>query len=393
MEGYGLPVRRLFRARQATSIVALAPLLPLVGLACASPPPPAEVAVLPPPDAAPTPAPASAGAPRPDVDALARAANQSLLPYAQIDPTASLRVDLYTWTTREQVDALAKDRVLLTRDRSPIHGASYVEQVLDARAKQDRLAALLRTKAFARARFAWTAPWATLQGWPGESYGDRLVRVTLKPDAWVVVVRTSLDRLEVRDLDGKSVAADEAVLHPERIAAIYFVHDASRRGAASTKDERLGYREIVLCNESMIASFAVETETEKKAVDDAARAIDALVAYVEAEPSSSVLDVLAWNRTTSESWHLNPPKKPAEPLQMYADALAFPNEHYLPVAERLRALGAALHAIVFDTARGFTHAPNARFVAADARLPVSSSKPPAGTMTKPRRRKYGGGTY
>jgi hypothetical protein len=30
-------------------------------------------------------------------------------------------------------------------------------------------------------RFAWPYPWATLMGWPGETYGDRLLRIELKP--------------------------------------------------------------------------------------------------------------------------------------------------------------------------------------------------------------------
>src|SRR5262245_10859424 len=93
-----------------------------------------------------------------------------------------VRRTLYTWTTAEQIRELQHARRLLVREESPEHGASYLEQVLYALATGgDRIAALLYTTPFAKMRFAWHAPWATRMGWPGEQYGDQLIRVTLKP--------------------------------------------------------------------------------------------------------------------------------------------------------------------------------------------------------------------
>jgi hypothetical protein len=84
------------------------------------------------------------------------------------------RATLYTWTTREQIEELVQGRELLTRTESPVRGSAYYDQVLAERAAQgDPLAQKLRTTAFARARHAWPNPWATLLGWPGESYGDQ----------------------------------------------------------------------------------------------------------------------------------------------------------------------------------------------------------------------------
>ena len=97
--------------------------------------------------------------------------------------SAPARGTLFTWTTRDQIEELIRNRVLLTRTESPVHGPAFYDQVLAARAAAgDALATKLRTPGFARSRFAWASPWPTLLGWPGETYGEELVAVRLKPD-------------------------------------------------------------------------------------------------------------------------------------------------------------------------------------------------------------------
>jgi hypothetical protein len=78
------------------------------------------------------------------------------------------RRTLYTWTTKDQIEELRTTRQLLSRDESPAHGASYLDQVLYTLAQRgDPTAALLYTTAFAKMRFAWHAPWATRGGFDG----------------------------------------------------------------------------------------------------------------------------------------------------------------------------------------------------------------------------------
>ncbi len=173
------------------------------------------------------------------------------------------RTTLYTWTKTEQIEALAKDPTLLTRSESAEHGTSYFEQVLEKRAQtKDDLAKLLRSKAFARQRYAWTAPFATRIGIGSESYGDELIQIVLKPEAWFVILKVSSSEITVVDANNKPVPSAEALAHPERLAAAYFVQDqpaTGYRASMAGPNERLGYREYVLFNESMIAAYSVGT--------------------------------------------------------------------------------------------------------------------------------------
>jgi hypothetical protein len=57
---------------------------------------------------------------------------------------APARGTLYTWTTSEQAAELIRTKVLLSRAESPLHGASYYDQILESRArtKKNKLATL-----------------------------------------------------------------------------------------------------------------------------------------------------------------------------------------------------------------------------------------------------------
>ncbi len=303
---------------------------------------------------------------------------EKLLPYVVLHDRPARRT-LYTWTTRAQIEELAKDRVLLTRTESAEHGASYFDQVLDERARgKDALARLLRTAAFARARFAWPAPWSTLLGFPGEDYGDELIQVTLKPDAWIAVLRTSQPALTVIDLENRPVPAADALAHPARIAAVYFVHDTPKAGyAASTAGpmERLAYREYVLCNESMIESFAAHTPEIAQEITRSADAMAALGRHLRAHPAPTLLTA-TWNIDAKETWALTAP--PKAPQALYEAALSFPNDLYLPAGEPLLALAAKLRALRVDGPQ-IVHQPTAVFPRPAATRP----SPPPRKVKKP----------
>ncbi|MDI3289296.1 hypothetical protein [Polyangium sp. 15x6] len=301
---------------------------------------------------------------------------QKFAPYAVTDGSIARRV-LYTWTTREQIAALEKDRVLLTRTESPEHGASYFDQMLHARAvAKDPLAEVLRTTPFARARYAWTAPWATTFGLGGESYGDRLLRVTLKQDAWVAVLMTSKKNLEVRDLAGKPVPIADALAHPERIAAVYFAHDTPVTGYAASMagpEERVGYREYVLCNESMIESWSIRTPEIRKELLDGAAALRALARFLFLHPPERRFTGVRWNvQVVKETFPL------AEPVPtlfgMYEASLAFPSGVYEPESNRLNIVAARIEEYE-EQQKGspLTHTPTAKFPPPSERKP---SPPP-----------------
>lgn len=337
---------------------------------------------------------ADAGIPTLDVAALADAARTAFAPYVITNGDAP-PATVYTWTTLEQVQELVRNKVLLTRDVSPVHGAAFYDQYVRMQTASDPIAALLETKAFARARFAWGAPWATVLGWPDETYGEYLVSATLKPEAWVVLLSTS-GRAPARavDMKGKPLVVADVLAHPERIGAVYFVHDDARAGTYSTiagPFSRAGYREVVLCNESMIARFAVGTATERAAINASVSALEAMLAYVEAAPMRKwdAGELQGWNRTVVRDWSGRRPIGPADPVRFYESALALPSDLYAPEPGRLRALLEKLAALPHvDPTLGLAHEPRARFVAADARV-VKPVPPKPKPSAKPKRPMHG----
>src|SRR4051812_47921688 len=144
------------------------------------------------------------------------------------------RRELYSWTTDEQAAALRRDRVLFTTVEQKGLGPGYAFAFLSQLAigatdpQQQQLANVLNGDLFSKKRYAWSEPWATRLGWPGEDYGSNLLRIVLKPEAWLVIVTGGL--LSVTDLDNRPVAISEALSHPERIGAVYYVRDASSGG-------------------------------------------------------------------------------------------------------------------------------------------------------------------
>jgi hypothetical protein len=271
---------------------------------------------------------------------LAVEARELLAPYVVIHPKPARRT-LYTWTTRDQIDELARDRVLLTRTESPDRGASYYEQRLAMRqAEGDRLAVALHDPAFAKARFAWASPWPTILGWEGEQWGDELISVVLRPQAWIVVFRTARKSFEVIDLDDKPVPLATALANPGRIGAVYFVNDDPGsfvpRGTYGVM-RRMACREYVLCNEKMIESWSARSPVERTALETSARAIDALADWVAEQkkpPAIARLDSAAL-----AAWNAQPG---ADPLETYEASLAMPNEFYQPNGWGLRALAKRL---------------------------------------------------
>ena len=298
---------------------------------------------------------------------------RKLAPYAVTDGSLARRV-LYTWTTREQVAELEKDHVLLTRAESPQHGGSYFDQMLHVRAlAKDPLAEMLRTTPFARARYAWPAPWATLFGIGGESYGDRLIRITLKPEAWIAVFMTSKKDLEVRDLSGKTVPTSEALAHPERIAGVYFLHDTPKTGYAASMagaSERIGYREYVLCNESMIDSWSIRTPEIREELLAGAAALRGLARQLFLHPQRREVTGIRWNvSVVKETFHLAEPVQ--TPLGLYEASLAFPFGLYEPIADSVNTVAARADKAEEDQkGPALTHTPTATFPPPSARKPL-----------------------
>jgi hypothetical protein len=289
---------------------------------------------------------------------------------------------LYTWTTDTQADELRATRVLLARSRSPKRGPSHFDSTLqrDADGTSAALARALRKAPLARRRFAWPAAYATILGFGKERYGDRLIRVELKPEA--VVARYAPGTPSpwaFHDLKGHPVAASTVVDHPETLGAIYHVAQASP--AAEGREASPGYREYVLCNEAMIASFSESTDAIRAEIDAEIAALRALAGSVSSgaaagEPAGEA--DAAWsagvgNRARAAAAPDMPPRA------RYEASLAFGTPPYRPTQPRLAALITAL-ARARPSGDPLDHRPSGT-----AQASASAAAPPAPTrVLKPR---------
>lgn len=347
-------------------------------LACTAPAPPSPPRPAATAPSAPSPPPAPSPVAVPEPPPPAPDPSPSLAPY-KVTNAAYVRRVLYTWTTNDQIEELLRTRVLLSRTESPKYGRSYYDIVMDGRwLGGDKLASILRAAAFQKARFSWPAAWATFLGWPGEKYGDQLIEVTLKPEALVAMIRTSTAKWEVRDLTDAVVTEKEALAHPERIAAVFFVHDGISAPSStasvrpSTGDGREAYREYVLCNESMIESWSVGTEGIAKEIRASADAMDAAARYFEAHPPppqradrwNAHVALLVWPGIVPDSG----------PKELFEAALAFPNPNYVIDPAGLRKLAEALRRIR-QVAPPTKHEPTLAFPGAKP-VPIPPPPPP-----------------
>ena len=166
----------------------------------------------------------------------------------------------YSWTTDEQVAELRAGGPLFSRSESPDKGPGLAMQVLAALAERgsepvNTLAAALAGTVFAKMRFSWPNPWATLMGWPGESYGNQLLQVTLRPEAWVAFLTSG--GLYVLDANNQRIDIAVAAAHPELIGAIYFQSESaeSRVSCGTFSESAVVFREFVLGNLQMVAEL------------------------------------------------------------------------------------------------------------------------------------------
>jgi hypothetical protein len=295
--------------------------------------------------AVPSPAPSAPPSATPSPEATREEVRAFLARHA-IDDDAPVRRILYTWTTGAQIDELAKSELLLSRSESATYGPSGFDRVLADRPPGDALARLLRNEAYAKKRFAWPAPWATVSGLAGTPYGDRLVRVELGDDA--IVLRHVLSSGAWDGFDMKGARVDEATIlaHPERLAAVYFVSDVGEPG-------RPAYREYVLLNESQIASWSYGDGADEKLLVDAAGMIERL-------PARAPGDVDAWTRALVTHWRGGSGASAGDVYAAWSSTLAFATPDHAPERTRLDAIVRRLRAAPRSTPPK-THRPASKF--------------------------------
>jgi hypothetical protein len=250
----------------------------------------------------------------------------------------------YSWTTDEQVAELRAGGPLFSRSERPGMGRGLAFTELAAFAAlgdtpQQKLAAELESDVFAKVRFTWTNPWATLLGWPGETYGTQLLEIELQPEAWIAVFDPN--GLIVYDTQGEVVPIETALENPQRIGAIYYqsTSDEAANYCGTFSFGAVGFREFILGNLSMVKRWSLATPEIAQRVEEdiaALRAFEAMLSCV------SLLDQGAWSSSVSCEWSED--HFPGSFLVDYEFALGIPSELYWPSQENIEALIAALEA-------------------------------------------------
>ena len=268
-----------------------------------------------------------------------------------IDTAQLARREFFSWTTDEQAAELRQDRVLFSRTERPGLGAGYAFQVIDNFAQDQSLPeraelATLVGKLFSKARFAWPSPWATRMGWPGEDYGGNLLRIVLKPEAWVVVIKGG--DLAVFDLQNQLVTLAQARANPERVGAIFYQKaglDGGPSCGGSFVSGSNGYREFILGNLAMVEEWSLGTQQIHDRLSANIEQLGAFLPLIRSCPITS--SAQQWNLSVVCNWD-RPQTSFDTELFAYEQALAIPSDNYLAVPERIAAMIETLQGDLFE---------------------------------------------
>lgn len=240
-----------------------------------------------------------------------------------------MRRELYTWTTPVQIEALRAGGPLLVADgrEHPSPFNRLLRAMVEQRRPGHEFAALLeREPGLTKRRYAWPSPFATVLGKGPRRYGEALIRVELSARA--VVARldpTASPPWSFYDARGRPVPPQQIEADPSRLGAVYHLR----------VDEDIPFRELVLCNEAMVARWSVGTPAIAARLEQERRLVRDLAAGPFAAWSSQARTWRAWPQ-----W-IDPEPAPTL-LSRWHRALAFDNRRYRPGPETLAILDQAL---------------------------------------------------
>lgn len=282
---------------------------------------------------------------------VARAQETFPLQKEEVYESDFIRNTFYTWTTTEQVQDLAKNKVLLTKSKSETKGYAIFDVSLrDSLLKNNPIAQLLQQEPFAKKRFAWTNAWATVMGWENEKYGHHLIKIVLSDSAIIVKFNYtygwgSSGPFVFYDLTGRELTTDYVLKHKNRIAVIYHVnkYKGKRREMATkkqgtfvhetqktvTRPAHIYFREYVLVNESMIKDWSYGTAEIRSKI---AAEINRLKYFEQSKEANQ--QAYAYRHTYWDG----PFKGDTSDALAFAAATCFKNNHYLFNSKRIRSI-------------------------------------------------------
>ena len=250
------------------------------------------------------------------------------------------RPELYAQLTNAEVAALANGGSLLPPPATPPVASvltSLLSASLNSSTAERRPLFQELLKRFKTTRTLWPNPWALrLLDHPGTERMNP-VRVVLKEEALIVRIFDNQPPTVI-DASNGPVALNEALAHPEHIAAVFYVLDDRAPGGSLASCES-GKREIALGNENMVEQFSIRTPEILARLDSD---IDALTAFFAvARPCASVERGAGTfhTHTVCSTWHFFDPNTE---YTAYQWALSNPMEAYKPKTQNLATLIDAL---------------------------------------------------
>jgi hypothetical protein len=284
-----------------------------------------------------------------------KAGESAVFPPYVVSSQRPARKVLYSWTTPEQVVELRRDRKLFIRSEQAGMGRGYAFDVIERLALTwsgsdvGELATRLSTDLFPKIRYAWPSPWATRMGWPGEDYGNQLVRIVLKDSAWTALVMNGT--ILVFDLAGALVPTETALQTPERVGAIFFAKDESAGGTGcgsggtfgTTAVAGVSYREFILGNEAMVEEWSIGTDEILQQLSSDIIALSTFLERIrDCTLSNQPLGLAAacnWRLASTSSY---------DELGSYLGSLALPSEYYSPERSQIAKIIDTLEGDLFE---------------------------------------------
>jgi hypothetical protein len=213
----------------------------------------------------------------------------------------------YTWTSAAQMLALRQTQNLFSEAAGPGEPFTQLALVtasasLSASYSVDARLAQVLSDEFKMGRYAWPEPWTTRMGWPGQDPGHQLVRVVLRPEAWLGLVTEG--NIVVYDPQHRLVPNTEALAHPEQIGAIFFEsYSATADPMGCTGGN--GYREFLLGNLAMVQEWSLGTQPIADQIRTNIAQLTQFLNDIRGCPFTS--DAATWAPTVLCSWFVPGP--------------------------------------------------------------------------------------
>jgi hypothetical protein len=192
------------------------------------------------------------------------------------------RSTLYLWASAEQTALLRRDRSLietLRKSKLPRLGTA-LREAKDPTSLQ--LQRALRDSERTLCGLAWSNPWGAAPGNDGKLEPWTLVKIQLRPNAYVGSFDSSRKRpWRFVDLAGREVAAGKVMVRPERLGAVYYVLGGAKP-----------VRGYALSSEEAITAWSLDTEE------------------IRGELASAAARIASWPPSAEEGW----PRRVAEEI-------------------------------------------------------------------------------